>query len=463
MLFALQAVLLGLALQTEPDAVLSVLPDAAGSPHSNSLLVKADEKAAASAKEAAEKPATASDTAAAKGRAQVLVMVSDHGSGTSNLEKALGTHPCMFSLGETFGTKLLWSKGKDPAECTPGRGGEFVLFDADSGNFNSGSVPPIEKEIAGSIEDCLSNNLGKDRNPIDSAHSLFPGLQYNLADYYVRVRDLVCKGVPADVCPPSDCTISVKMFPAHVDGKAVEQFTKADVATECTLKKNDEAMEAWKKELDHLKQNPKVATLKVTRNERDRQFSTFHRFGIDPEFDCSFPRPPSSFATASKEYADVEIQNENCWADAPGAETCLRDALQLVNLSAESKGFLKAATEVIIGQSTNTKQEIATESCSTSPGATFKRMANGEVHKKDDTVQVADQIPCVPHRLPDYSWSWCPAAGAVTAPKAPVPEAVAAPAPEDPEDPEDPELVPEAIVSPAPEDPEDPELSPEGP
>ena len=129
-------------------------------------------------------------------------------------------------------------------------------------------------------------------------------------------------------------------------------------------------MEAWKKELGNLKQNPKIATLKVTRNERDRQFSTFHRFGIDPEFDCSFPRPPSSFATASKAYADVEIQNENCWADAPGAEKCLRDALQLVNLSAESKGFLQAATEVIIGQSTNTKQEIATESCSTSPAAT---------------------------------------------------------------------------------------------
>lgn len=407
MLFSV--LILGLALQTKPDAVLSVEPDAAGSHHSNSLLKADEEKAAekaatsyqrehdvdekaAAAKEAAEKPAAASDAAAAKGRAQVLVMVSDHGSGTSNLEKALGTHPCMFSLGETFGTKLLWSKGKDPAECTPGRGGEFVLFDADSGNFNSGSVPPIEKEIAGSIEDCLSNNLGKDRSPIDSAHSLFPGLQYNLADYYVRVRDLICKGVPADVCPPSDCTISVKMFPAHVDGKAVEQFTKADVATECTRKKNDKAMEAWKKELGNLKQNPKIATLKVTRNERDRQFSPFHRFGIDPEFDCSFPRPPSSFATASKEYADVEIQNENCWADAPGAEKCLRDALQLVNLSAESTGFLQAATEVIIGQSANTKQEIATESCSTSPAATFKRMANGEVHKKDDTVQVADQV-----------------------------------------------------------------------
>ena len=47
---------------------------------------------------------------------------------------------------------------------------------------------------------------------------------------------------------------------------------------------------------------------------------------------------------------------------------------------------------MIIGQSANTKQEIATESCSTSPAATFKRMANGEVHKKDDMVQVADQV-----------------------------------------------------------------------
>ena len=34
--------------------------------------------------------------------------------------------------------------------------------------------------------------------------SLYENLPYSFAEYFVRVRNLVCSGVPEKVCPPSD-------------------------------------------------------------------------------------------------------------------------------------------------------------------------------------------------------------------------------------------------------------------
>jgi hypothetical protein len=57
--------------------------------------------------------------AAPVGRAQVLVIVSDHGSGTTDFGEALNTHPCMFDLGEPFANaNVLWAtSSEDAAAC----------------------------------------------------------------------------------------------------------------------------------------------------------------------------------------------------------------------------------------------------------------------------------------------------------------------------------------------------------
>jgi hypothetical protein len=47
-----------------------------------------------------------------------------------------------------------------------------------------------------------------------------------------------------------------------------------------------------------MEQNPKVATLQLTRDENDRQFSIFHRFNPEgSDFDCGVPRPFNEFIT----------------------------------------------------------------------------------------------------------------------------------------------------------------------
>ena len=136
-------------------------------------------------------------------KAQVLVIVADHGSGTSTFGEALNKHPCLFDVGEPFGDSyLVWTSSKIP-EChgtTP-----EATFDADSHHLLHESNAKLSTHLANVVK-----HLGVSH--IDSGE-LYRGLHYDLSEFFVRIRDLVCKDVPADVCPAADCAIALKMFP----------------------------------------------------------------------------------------------------------------------------------------------------------------------------------------------------------------------------------------------------------
>ena len=326
--------------------------------------------------------------------AQVLVIVSDHGGGTTEFGLALEKHPCVFDLGEPFAagsTGLVWSKNDVP-ECYPSTITK-AIFDADSGTLVQKSNPILTDRIQ-SLGPHLDKNgiqkLGHKRAPFapvgltGDSPSLYNGLEYNFAEYFVRIRDLVCKGVPANVCPPADCTITLKLFPQFVNANTAGQYTKnLPPPSHCTDVRNEKAMTAWTDALKSMAQHPRVASITLTRNEVDRQFSVFHRFaatGLD--FDCSLPRTPSTLATVSKDYTDLQIAVEDCWKGAEGADKCIGDALALVGLTAEP--MAGAGTEVSMGGS-NLKSGAeeahfaASKSCSTDPSATFRRQPNDDV------------------------------------------------------------------------------------
>ena len=134
---------------------------------------------------------------------QVLVIVADHGSGTSTFGEALNKHPCLFDVGEPFGDSyLVWTSSKIP-EChgtTP-----EATFDADSHHLLHESNAKLSTHLANVVK-----HLGVSH--IDSGE-LYHGLHYDLSEFFVRIRDLVCKDVPANVCPAADCAIALKMFP----------------------------------------------------------------------------------------------------------------------------------------------------------------------------------------------------------------------------------------------------------
>jgi hypothetical protein len=147
-------------------------------------------------------------------------------------------------------------------------------------------------------------------------------------------------------------------------------------------------MQAWKDGLESFKQNPKVASFTLERNEAKRQFSVFHRFTpAGTEYDCSIPRYATEFANVSKSYTDGLISIEDCWTGAAGAASCLSKALHEVGLDMEPMG--KAGTDAMAG----TGITHTSLSCTTNPTSIFKRLANDDVqvvNPKDHSWRKSD-------------------------------------------------------------------------
>ena len=330
--------------------------------------------------------ATATPVGAA-GRAQVLVIVSDHGSGTTEVGEALNIHPCVFDLGEPFSAaSRVWSTSK-VSECENiGKPVPQSIFDADTGTLKNSSNPVLTSKILGlSNQGTVHGTKSPSQAPVGLSGddpSLYAGLHYDIADYFVRIRDLVCKGVPADVCPPSDCTITLKMFPQFVNANTAGQLVKEKPPGKCTLALNAKEMLAWKSQLDAIVKHPKVAMMAIARKEIDRQFSAFHRFApAGTEFDCSLQRGPSEFAVLATSVADGKIEIEDCWTGAEAADKCLGDALQLVGLTTGPMGALGSAKMSISNLESDAAHKKTAFDCSTDPRAIFKRLEDDNVEK----------------------------------------------------------------------------------
>ena len=313
----------------------------------------------------------------------VLVIISDHGSGTMEFGAALNTHPCMFDLGEPFALKdTLWSN-TEVAECTGATASDMTkpIFDSATGALLKSSNPTLTTRILAQAAHAAINGtimmgtLTVVKRKVahltldGDAPELYDGLQYSFADYVLRIRDHVCSAVPADVCAPSDCSITLKMLPQFVSANTAGRLMKDDPpVSKCVLARNAKAMTAWTAALASMVESPKVATISLSRNERDRQFSLFREFSPSGSlFDCSIERSPSDFARQSNyPNADDQIKIEDCWQGAYGANKCISDALKLVGLSPEP--MLDAGTK-------NMAQLYPEKmSCATDPTATFRRL-----------------------------------------------------------------------------------------
>ena len=306
---------------------------------------------------------------------------------------ALEEHPCVFDVGEGFGgSQMLWTSAQinecGRVESPP------AMFDTDSHKLIARENPKMELKIDTELRK-INRTLAEISHPDKEASraaaslaatldkgvnygKLYDGLDYNFAEYLLRVRDLICENVPENICPEKECTISTKMFPQFVDGITSAVLVKDDLELNaCRDAQNKKAMGAWKDALSSFKENPRIATVTLQRDEKGRQFSMFHRFSpTGTQFDCSFARPESVFAIVSKDYTDHQMKAEDCWKDP---DMCLNDALKLVGLSPEAMG--KAGSQAIADELERREHEnvLASRSCSTDPLATFRRLKNEDV------------------------------------------------------------------------------------
>ena len=241
---ACQAVAAGGAAKPAPTAVARPGPAARPTPAATAARPALGAVTAKPAPAAvAAKPAPAAVAAkpaptVAPSTAKVLALVSDHGSGTSEFGQALNTHPCVFDVETPFSfSNTLWSKSKLDLPCDATM--PHAIFDADTGQMTMTTNHQLDSKL---ITLSQSKTKHVSLTPAEfngDASPLYSGLRYNLADYFVRIRDLVCKGVPADVCPPSECTITLQMFPQFINANTAWQEMKEDEPSACTAARND--------------------------------------------------------------------------------------------------------------------------------------------------------------------------------------------------------------------------------
>ena len=145
--------------------------------------------------------------------AQVLVIIADHASGTTEFGGALNTHPCVFNLAEPFAAKdTIWAMN-DVAECTglAETDQSTAIFNADTGSMIKSSNPVLTTRAAlltshAAIHGTMFINnervLKRGVAHIDVAGEsqvLYAGLSYDFGEYAVGIRDQICKNVPADL------------------------------------------------------------------------------------------------------------------------------------------------------------------------------------------------------------------------------------------------------------------------
>jgi len=326
--------------------------------------------------------------------AQVLVIIADHASGTTEFGGALNTHPCVFNLAEPFAAKdTIWAMN-DVAECTglAETDQSTAIFNADTGSMIKSSNPVLTTRAAlltshAAIHGTMFINnarvLKRGIAHIDMAGdspALYAGLPYDFGEYAVRIRDQICKNVPADVCAPADCVVTFNMMPSFVNAPTYGQNMKDDAPDSlCVTKKNELAMNAWKQALASMKSNPKIATFSLTRNERERQFAIFQANGpMGAQFDCSIAREPSEFLqVAQYPSTDDQMTIEECLSSIAGADRCLSDALSLVGLSVESMGGKGSLKMTQTG--TDMVATAAVSNCKRDQNAIYQKMESGEM------------------------------------------------------------------------------------
>jgi len=284
-------------------------------------------------------------TAARPLASKALVLIEDHGTGSSSFGSALDAHPCMVDMGESFVVA-------DPNEA--GDAPIWISLRPEKRAGIWGKTGSLLNRATASLRYKLS--IAKVRNSISQdtpleVPGLYDGLPLDLGEYFTRITDHICAHVNTTKCPPGNaCAATFKFFPQYIFGHTSPDTIEVDVGTtkEEVVDGQEAALTLWERSIQQLINNPRVGVLHLHRKEVDRELSIYRRFhgtttiskadhdfyaSKKAYFDCDMPRPPSLFEQSAFAMVPQDIQIESCWKSTLGAMGCLALALEVVGLS----------------------------------------------------------------------------------------------------------------------------------
>jgi hypothetical protein len=274
-----------------------------------------------------------------KVKTKLLLVVSDHGSGSTAYEAALGMHQCAFSLGEPF-------EGKATEH---GQGFLRALVETANAKLEENIIgqaekkwtvnPPVPKEAY----NCLSSE--------------------GMGTYLMRVAENVCSHMPAELRDKCDgkCVATAKVFPAYVAGNTgpVNSAKIYDI--------NDPygkgayggiALALWNSTLSKLMKMPSVSMVTLKREEAGRALSVWRRFDyLQAWYNCDVARAGKStvYDQSARAITGAPVVDIADCKGETGQRACLQKALTPLALDANDVDL----SPFNISQTTQSAQGIA--------------------------------------------------------------------------------------------------------
>jgi hypothetical protein len=291
------------------------------------------------------------DVSAAKETAhkpRVLILASDHGTGSSSFSSALDFHPCMVNLNEIFAgvgpSGMQWAKAAVD-DTSP------ALFHANFSATRLESNRLLERRL---------QELGIP----PQIHDLYKHLKFNPSEFFARLRTHVCAHAAESkvwerfrMCQDkSQCTIAAKWFPAMVGAITDTLNSPKEFHEMAGRERQEHAMAVWAKTLRQFAEDPRVGLVHIERDEDARELSNFRRF---PEifsrnwnapnsfFNCSYNRPRTAFSKKANKLVPHNFKIEDCWASQSNAASCVEQALTAVGLDMTAMTPEGASTELM--------------------------------------------------------------------------------------------------------------------
>jgi hypothetical protein len=258
--------------------------------------------------------------------AHLLLVVSDHGTGSTSYVGALGTHQCAVDFGEPF---------------TFGKLTTATAIDADTGFAGVITTRTNEK---------LEHNLKLARNGKGWVDPIIPASAYEclsvdgIGVYLMRVAQHVCSGMPSKLVHECGgrCVAVAKLFPAHVGGDTDPYNTERVFDMQDPWGQglhNRLALMIWNHTLHLMNRIPNAHTTILTRDEGDRQLSNWRRFMYKSEwFDCDVERTGklTVYEASARAITGAPVVDSAGCRTHEGARQCIQTALDVVKLAGQS-------------------------------------------------------------------------------------------------------------------------------
>jgi len=257
-----------------------------------------------------------------------IIVVSDHGTGSTTYTDLLASHPCVMHGGEAFGslgphsTTLGWAARAD----------SHGYFDLATGRRNQGvegnTKLATNLAIGAKMKGWSLNDVDRHIKDTTRHHVHKVG---DITEYFRQVTHYVCEAMPKDVKEQCNnrCAVVYKVFPSYVGGNSNMAQNARRYDTD-----NLRALDVWSQILDAMKSSPHIAMALIVRDEQDRELSNFQRFADTGSlFDCSLKRSNNFFKVArNKLSGDPIVEPVTCLSSKPSTMKCLGKVLRSTGL-----------------------------------------------------------------------------------------------------------------------------------